>query len=180
MKKIVVYAASSSNLSEKYLQVAFELGRKLAKNGYDVIYGGGKVGLMGELASGVMSCDGRITGIIPEFMIPLELGNYDITELKIVSSMHERQATMIKESDAVVVLPGGSGTMLEFLEVISWKKLGLCNHPVVLLNTGNYYDELLNMLYKSIKEGFMDPEFDGLWHLAESVDKCIDYLKMKL
>lgn len=176
MKKVVVYCASSNNIDDVYLDSAYQLGVKLANSGIDVIYGGGRVGLMGNLAEGVLEAQGKIYGIIPEFMIPLELGHNGVSELIITKDMHERQAKMMQMSDAAIVLPGGSGTMLEFMEIISWKRLGLLISPVIVCNLNNYWDELLEMLNKSIKLGFMDKDYDKLWRVSNSIDETIDLL----
>ncbi len=173
---VVVYCASSENVDNKYLDAAEYLGENLAERNIPIIYGGGRVGLMGRLAKGVLKNGGKITGIIPEFMIPLELGNNDVTELVVVDNMHQRQALMIDKSSVAVILPGGSGTMLEFLEIISWKRLGLTINPTILVNLFNYYDELINMLNKSIKLGFMSPEYINLWTTVTSIKETLDLI----
>ena len=132
---------------------------------------------MGRLAKGAMENNAKVLGVIPEFMINLELGNEDITELRIVKDMHERQAIMMKESDFIVTLPGGSGSMLEFFEAISWKRLGLIISPIVLVNLAGYYDHLLEMLDKSISEKFMTKEYGNLWKTAFSIEETVDILK---
>lgn len=180
LNQVVVYCASSSNVQNIYLDSAYELGKRFAEEGISVIYGGGKAGLMGKLADGALSAGGRVHGIIPEFMIPLELGNNDVTELEVVHSMHQRQYRMIEESDMAVVLPGGSGTMLEFLEIISWKRLGLAISPVILLNLNGYYDDLLKMMEKSINEEFMAPEYRSLWIVTNSVEETVSIVRSKM
>ena len=137
-KRVTVYCASSSSVNEKYLESAEDLGKSLARNGIEIIYGGGKVGLMGRLADGVLSEGGKVIGVIPNFMQDIELGHNGISELRVVGDMHIRQAMMLKETDCIVALPGGSGTMHEVLEAISWKRLGLIITPVIIVNLNNY------------------------------------------
>lgn len=173
---VVVYCASSNNVENKFLEAAEFLGESLAKRGINIIYGGGKIGLMGRLAKGATKAGGQIIGIIPEFMIPLELGNNEITELIVVDSIHQRQSLMIEKSQIAIVLPGGSGTMLEFLEIISWKRLGLAINEVVLINLFGYYDELIQMLNKSIEYGFMSPEYINLWKTVPNVEGALEII----
>jgi hypothetical protein len=176
-KRIVVYAASSNRVDGIYLNTAERIGRELVKNGFGIVYGGGKVGLMGRLATGALSEGGKIYGVIPDFMMELELGNNEITELLIVNSMHERQKKMIELSDAAVVLPGGSGTFMEFFELISWKRLGLVIHPIILLNINDYFNNLLLMLHKAVEEKFMTHEHLRLWNVATDVNEAIKILQ---
>lgn len=173
---VVVYCASSNNVENKFLEAAEFLGESLAYRGIRIIYGGGKIGLMGRLAKGVTKAGGQIIGIIPEFMIPLELGNNEITELIVVDSIHQRQSLMIEKSQIAIVLPGGSGTMLEFLEIISWKRLGLAINEVILINLFGYYDELIQMLNKSIEYGFMSPEYINLWKTVPNVEGALEII----
>ncbi len=171
---VVVYCASSNKVENKFLEAAEFLGKSLARRRIKIIYGGGKVGLMGHLAKGAIKAGGKIIGIIPEFMIPLELANDEITELIVVDNMHQRQSLMIEKSQIAIVLPGGSGTMLEFLELISWKRLGLAINKVILINLFGYYDELIKMLNKSISSGFMSPEYISLWDTVPDIESALE------
>lgn len=178
--KVLVYCASSSNVDRIYLDSSAEFGRMLAQEGYHIIYGGGKAGLMGVLADSATESGGKVTGIIPAFMIDIELGNNNIHELIVVKDMHERQRMMMDISDLAVALPGGSGTFTEFMEIISWKRLGLVIHPVILVNINNYFDPMIEMLNKAIKEKFMAPEYNLLWDVVPSVDQAIETINERL
>jgi uncharacterized protein (TIGR00730 family) len=176
-KKVTVYCASSDKVDEQFLLSAEKLGNLLASEGYQIIYGGGKVGLMGRLANGALSQKGKITGVIPEFMIGLELAHERLSELRIVKDMHSRQATMLYESDLIITLPGGSGSMLEFFEAISWKRLGLISSPIILVNLFDYYAPMIQMLEHSIEEKFMEHSYCDLWHVTSSIEETIDLVK---
>jgi uncharacterized protein (TIGR00730 family) len=176
MKNITVYCASSNNISESFLNSAFELGKNLALSGFDICYGGGKVGLMGQLADGAISCGGHVTGVIPEFMIELELEHTGVNKLLKVGTMHERQMLMLKDSDAIIALPGGSGTYAELFEAITWKRLGLINCPIIIVNLENYFDSLELLLQKAIDEGFMRKNDFELWNITSSIDETIRFL----
>lgn len=175
-RNVTVYCASSNRVDEKYLSAAEELGKKLAEQKIGVVYGGGKVGLMGRLADGALAAGGNVRGIIPKFMMDIELGHRDVTQLEIVEDMHVRQAKMMKYSDAFVTLPGGSGSMVEFLEVISWKRLGLVIAPAILVNFDRYYDSLVEMLNRCIDEKFMAEEYHALWNITSTIDETIDLI----
>lgn len=168
---VCVYCASSSKCNKQFLESAYLLGQLLAINGFRIVYGGGSAGLMGQLADGGLSVGGSVSGIIPGFMQELEWGHKGLSELRQVNSMHERKLAMMIESQAIVALPGGCGTMEELLEAITWKRLGLITSAIVIVNELGYYDPLLTMLDKSIDEQFMRSEHRGIWTVVESVDE---------
>ncbi len=159
-----------------YLDESERLGRLLAESGWEIIYGGGRVGLMGRLAEGVIKAGGSIKGVIPRFMMTIELGHNGITELQVVNDMHERQAIMQKEADVIITLPGGSGSFCEFFESISWRRLGLITAPIVLLNLKNYYAPMIEMLDKSIGENFMHKEYHRIWKTTNTLEETMDYV----
>ena len=164
--RVCVYCGSSRQCDAVYLDAAERLGRELARNGVTIIYGGGAVGSMGCLADGALAEGGKVIGVIPDFMNELEWGHRGITELRVVSDIHERKRLMIQDANAVVALPGGSGTFDEFLEAVSLKRLALFLGPIVVLNTRSYFENLLLALQRSITERFMDPRHKSMWSVV--------------
>jgi hypothetical protein len=164
--RVCVYCGSSRNCDPVYLDAAARLGRELASNGVTIIYGGGAVGSMGALAEGALAEGGKVIGIIPGFMNELNWGHKGITELRVVRDIHERKRLMIQDANAVVALPGGSGTLDELLEAISLKRLALFLGPIVVLNTQSYFENLLLVLERCITERFMDPRHKSMWSVV--------------
>jgi hypothetical protein len=179
LSRVTVYAASSRNVDKKYLDMAEYLGIRLAESGKEIIYGGGKIGLMGALADGSVSAGGKVIGVIPKFMNKLDLGNTAIAELHEVEGMHQRQYIMLKGSSCIITLPGGCGTMLELLEAISWKKLGLLTSRLIIINFEGYFDPLIKMLENAINTGFMSNEHKQIWCIATSVDEVMKLVMEK-
>lgn len=159
MKSICVFCGSKENLSEVYTSGAKELGKLLAEKNIGLIYGGGNVGLMGEIASAVLNSGGKVTGIIPEDLMERERARkknlLELTELKIVKTMHQRKAMMSELSDGFIAMPGGLGTLEEFFEIWTWAQLGIHGKPIGLLNINNYFQNLIDFLEHSVKEGFV-------------------------
>lgn len=143
----------------------------LAEHSFAISYGGGAVGLMGALADGALSRGGRVVGIIPRFMYDLEWGHRSLSELVLVEDMHTRKRQMLAGSDAVVALPGGSGTLEELLEAISLKRLGLYLGPIVLVNTRRFFDPLLQLLAAAIEERFMDARHGAMWQVVSEPEQ---------
>jgi len=164
--RICVYCGSSRQCDSVYVEAAERLGSELARNGATIIYGGGAVGLMGALAQGALSQGGKIIGIIPGFMKELEWGHRGLSELRVVRDLQERKRSMIEDANAVVALPGGSGTLDELLEAVSLKRLALFLGPIVVLNTRSYFDHLLLALERCISERFMDPRHRSMWSVV--------------
>jgi uncharacterized protein (TIGR00730 family) len=131
------------------------VGRLLAGHGYCVVYGGGRVGLMGALAEGTLSAGGEVIGIIPQALFEKEIGYSDLKDLRVVGSMHERKAMMAEISDAFLTLPGGFGTFEEFFEMVTWSQLGVHQKPCGLLNLNGFYDPLLAMCDHAVSQGFL-------------------------
>lgn len=177
IKKVCVYCASSQSCDKEYFEAANELGIQLSQNNYEVMYGGGAVGLMGQLANSVISANGKITGILPKFMFENGWGHKGINELKIVDDMHQRTKTMLIDSDAFIVLPGGCGTFHELMEALTWKRLGLMTKPIIILNTKNFYAPLFEILENSITEKFMDRQHEKMWVVANNIDEVMFVLK---
>lgn len=153
--RVCIYCASSTKISQHYLTTATNIGTLLACNNIITVYGGGSVGSMGALANAVLINKGTIIGIIPQFMMDLEWGNKYVTELIVVNTMAERKQKLIENVDAVVALPGGTGTLEELIEVISLKKLGLFTKPIIIINSNGFYNGLIELFEKMINENFM-------------------------
>ena len=171
--RICVYAASSAQVNQEYLQTAFELGELLAKNGHCIVYGGGSQGLMGAVANGALAHGGDVIGILPRFMADLEWGHPGLTELRLVEDMRERKHQLLADSDAVIALPGGCGTLEELFEAITLKRLGIYFSPIILLNTRNYYTALQTFMQQVIDEKFMNTEHVAMWSLVDAVDDVL-------
>ena len=139
LRRVCVYCASSRKCDPDYFEAARTLGRKLARRGLEVVYGGGRVGLMGALSEGALEEGGKVIGVIPGFMMEREWGHTGLTELHVVEDMHVRKSLMMQKSEAFVALPGGSGTFEELFEVLTWKRLGFVTGPVILANLKGIY-----------------------------------------
>ncbi len=155
MTNICVFCGSSSGTKSIFKQTATSLGIHLAKNNCRLIYGGGKLGLMGTVAQSVLDNGGSVTGIIPDFMIPKEVAHEGLTELLVTESMHARKAEMARMADGFAVLPGGLGTLDEMAEILTWNQLGIIQKPVVLLNVAGYFDPLLSAFHTMSENGFL-------------------------
>ena len=167
IRKVCVYCASSRSAHADHRQAAERLGRILARNGSTLVYGGGSVGTMGAVANGALAEGGSVIGVLPRFMYDLEWGHTGLTELLLVDDMHARKRLMISEVDAIVALPGGSGTYEELLEAITWKRLGLHVHPIVLLNTRDAFDPFVALMDRVIDENFMHERHRAMWEVVE-------------
>lgn len=167
LDRITVYAASSQAVAPKYIDAATRLGTVLGNAGITIFYGGGSRGLMGAMADGAMAVDGRVIGIIPEFLTEIEKGHQGITRLDVVPDMHTRKARMLEDSQGVVALPGGCGTFEEVFEVMTLKRLGQFLGPIILVNTDGYYDRLLEFLEQSVSEKFMSQAHLDLWQTVD-------------
>ncbi|MHB1688049.1 MAG: LOG family protein [Ignavibacteriaceae bacterium] len=177
IKKVCVFCASSDLSDTVYLDAAFKLGEILAGNSIDIIYGGGAAGCMGRLADGALSKDGKVYGIIPKFMYDLEWGHDKITELKIVDSLSERKEMMMEGTDAVIALPGGSGTLEELFEAITLKRLGLYLSPIIFVNTKSFFNPCIQLLENAIKEKFMDERNRQMWEVVYTADEVLSSIE---
>ena len=176
MKHVCVFAGASGGARPEYREAAQELGRALAGRQLGLVYGGGRLGMMGVLADTVLAAGGRVTGIIPERLVEREVAHQGLSELLIVTSMHERKARMAAMSDGFLALPGGLGTLEELFEVLTWAQLGLHDKPCGLLNVRGYFDGLLAHLDHSIAEGFLRPESRPLLLVATEPDALLEQL----
>jgi uncharacterized protein (TIGR00730 family) len=152
----------------------------LAQRRIDVVYGGGRIGMMGELAEAALGAGGRVIGVIPRRLDEREIAHHELTELHIVGSMHERKALMAHLSDAFLALPGGFGTLEELCEAITWTQLGIHDKPCGLLNVGGYFDPLIAMFDRAVAAGFIAPESRAIVRTAAAVDAIVDALTVPL
>jgi uncharacterized protein (TIGR00730 family) len=176
LQRVCVYCASSRQCDTGFHDAARQVGAALAGGGLTVVYGGGAVGSMGALADGALAAGGRVIGVLPRFMQELEWGHSAIP-LQVVADMHERKRTMLELSQGVVALPGGCGTWEELLEAMAWKRLGLWNGPIVILNQDGFYDPLLQLLDRAIQDRFMDPRHGELWTAVTSPDQVVSAMR---
>lgn len=174
MKNICVFAGSSSGARGEYAAAARDLGRVLAERNAGLVYGGARVGLMGALADEALRCGGRVIGVMPEALVAKEVAHAGLTELRVVTSMHERKAMMSDLSDGFVALPGGMGTLDEFFEILTWAQLGLHAKPCGLLNIGGYFDRLLAFIQHSVDERFVRPEHGSMVLVSDSAAALLD------
>jgi uncharacterized protein (TIGR00730 family) len=155
MKNIAVFCGSSLGIDKELIENTYSVGQTLAKNNYTLGYGGAKIGLMGKVAQGCLDNKGKVIGIIPEFLQTKEIVSNNLTELITTKNMHDRKVIMYEKSDGFIIIPGGFGTMDEFFEISTWGQLGLHSKPIGILNTGGFYDDLLNQGQKMVDKGFL-------------------------
>ncbi len=171
---VTVYASSSAALKPVYYDAARRLGEVLADAGKSIIYGAGSGGLMGTMADGALSRNGKIYGVVPDFLQELELTHRGLTDLKIVSDMRIRKQLMLEDSHAVVTLPGGSGTYEELFEALTMKRLGRWLGPIILVNTAGFYDGLLQFLKHSVNECFMGSCHLNMWSVVDEPEQVLE------
>lgn len=172
--RVCVFCGSSARVDERYRDAATAFGRLLAVRGDELVYGGGRVGLMGLVADAALEGGARVTGVIPRFLMDLEVGHGAVSELVITDSMHQRKAEMYERADAFVVLPGGLGTLDETLEVLTWSQLQLSSKPVVLVDVEGYWEPLLKLIDHTIDSGFSRAENRNLFRVVNTVDAVFD------
>jgi uncharacterized protein (TIGR00730 family) len=171
-----VYCGSARGRSPRYVAAARELGEAMAERGIRLVYGGARIGMMGEVADAVMKNGGEVIGVIPEHLQTTEVGHSGITELKVVESMHVRKKLMFDLSDGFAVLPGGYGTLDELFEIITWRMLKLHDKPVVVLNIDGYWDAFQRLIDQLIGEGFARPDSRQYFSVVSSVGRMFDLL----
>ena len=177
IKRVAVYAASSSQVSSEYIDAAAELGRTLAAEGIEIVYGAGKVGLMGALADAALDAGGKVTGVIPQFMVDNGWCREKLTNLIVTPDMHTRKEKIVSLADATIALPAGVGTLEELMEIITWKQLGLYADPIVILNTRGYFNPLKEMLERAVEEKFMREIHRNLWSIADTPRQAADLIR---
>jgi uncharacterized protein (TIGR00730 family) len=169
MENICVYCGSSSRVNDVYKTAAKELGQLIAAQGWGVVYGGGRVGLMGIVADSALSAGAKVVGVIPSHIQQREIEHTDLTELHIVDSMHTRKQMMVDRADGFVILAGGLGTLDEFFELLTWKQLGLHDKPVVVVNVNGYWTGMIETIHHIASEGFMREGDKDLFVVVNSV-----------
>lgn len=176
IKSVCVYCASSTKIDKAYFEAASQLGKLLAEKNIIIINGAGCQGLMAAVSNSALEAGGKVTGVIPHFMVEQGWNHTGLTQTIETETMHERKNLMAEMSDAVITLPGGCGTLEELLEIITWKQLGIYLKPIVILNINGYFTPLLEMLEKAIAQNFMRPEHVKLWEVANTPEEAVDLL----
>ena len=157
MQAICIFSGSNSGARQSYITAARALGALLAQRGIGIVYGGARVGLMGQVADSALENGGKVVGVIPRFLFNKELAHDKLSELCVVNSMHERKALMAERADAFIALPGGFGTFEEILEMLTWTQLGVHKKPCGLLNVEGFYDPLRQLFERAVDDGFLRP-----------------------
>lgn len=180
MKKIssvCVYCGSSMRSDKIYQDVAVELGAMLAQAGIQLVYGGGKLGLMGLVADGILRNGGQAVGFIPEYLAEYEGAHEGLNELHIVDSMHTRKLKMSERSDAFIILPGGFGTLDELFEILTWRQLRMHDKPIILVNINGYWDSLITLIQHVVTQKFAHPDDGNLITAVQSIEEIIPILQ---
>jgi len=173
-KHICIYCGSRKGNYPKYPEVAMEAGREIARRNWGIVYGGGRVGIMGEVANAALTEGGDVIGVIPTQLKEKEVAHKGLTDLHETQDMHTRKALMESLSDAFLVLPGGFGTLDEFFEILTWRQLGIHNKPIFIINTDGYFDGLLQFTEKAVSHDFIHKESLSLFTVCDDVE---DYLR---
>ncbi len=177
IKNVCVYCGSSSNVDEAFKEAATKLGQLIATEKWGVVYGGGRVGLMGLVADSALQHGAYVTGIIPSHIEEREVQHDELSELHVVDTMHVRKQMMVDRSQAFVILPGGLGTLDELFELLTWKQLGLHDKPIVIVNMNGYWQKMLDATQNIANEGFMRQEDLTMFTVVQSVDEVPEALK---
>jgi uncharacterized protein (TIGR00730 family) len=176
-KSVCVYCGASVRVAEVYKETARAIGHLMAENGIAIVYGGGRVGLMGLLADAAIEAGGRVIGVIPEHLKALEVDHHGLSELHVVDSMHTRKRLMVDLSDAFIALPGGMGTLDETFEVLTWKQLRLHDKPVVVVDTDGFWQPLLGLVDHLIDKGFCQSGHRKLFTVVREAGEVLDALR---
>ncbi|MCP4114231.1 MAG: TIGR00730 family Rossman fold protein [Desulfobacteraceae bacterium] len=174
MKSICVFCGSSPGKAPLYVETAVKLGKALARRDIRLVYGGASVGTMGATAVSVLKNGGSVTGVITKQLVTMEVANTDLTDLRIVDTMHDRKAMMAELSDGFIALPGGFGTIEELFEAITWAQLGIQKKPCGILNVGGYYDKLLDFIDHMIDHGFVKSDYRELIKVDDTPEGLIE------
>lgn len=174
MKRLAIYCGSATPHDPFYLNLARDVGRSLAERGIGVVYGGGRLGLMGAAADAALAAGGEVIGVIPQALVSAEVAHRGLTELHVVETMHQRKRLFTDLADGFVTLPGGTGTMDELWEALSWAQIGYHADPVGLLNAGGYYDHLVAFWEKMGDVGFLRAQHRDLLIVADTLDQLLD------
>lgn len=177
MQAVCVYCGSAFGARDDYRVAAQALGQALAASGITLVYGGGRVGLMGSVADAVLAAGGRAIGVIPQLLVDKEVAHTQLSELHVVPDMHQRKRMMADLADGFITMPGGAGTLEELFEIYTWAQLGYHNKPIGLLNVANFYDPLIGMLRHTAKEGFIRADFIDLLTVEQDADTLLQALQ---
>ena len=177
MKAICVYCGANAGVNPVYAEAARALGRALVENNLSLVYGGGKVGLMGVIADEVLRLGGEVTGVIPTALVEREVGHNGLTRQFIVKDMHERKAMMAELADGFIAMPGGMGTLEELFEMLTWSQLGIHAKPIGLLNVDGFYDGLTGFIAHASEQGFVRPQHAALMMSAPEAQALLQLLK---
>lgn len=177
MKRICVFCGSNSGTDPVFSKTAAAVGEFFAKNGIELVYGGGRVGLMGTVADSVLANGGRVIGVIPEALDKKEIAHKGLTELHVVTSMHQRKALMAEFSDGFIAMPGGFGTFEEICEIVTWAQLGIHQKPCALLNVNGFYDPLIELFNRSTESGFIRTAHREIVLVSADIEKLFELMK---
>ena len=179
-KSVCVYCGSRPGSDPAYMADAERLGAQLARENWRLVYGAGDVGLMGAVARSAQAAGGETFGVIPQHLVQWEVGKTDLTSYVVTETMHERKKVMFMNCDAVVVLPGGAGSLDELFEVMTWRQLGLHEKPIFLVNTNGYWDPLIALLRHVTDQDFADESLPGYYQTVPDADHCMKALRHAL
>ena len=173
MKSLCVFCGASTGRNPAYREAARAFGETLARQGIELVWGAGNVGLMGAVADGAIGAGGRTFGVIPDFMVERELAHGAVSELRVVATMHERKALMAERAEAFVALPGGFGTLDELFEILTWAQLHIHGKPIGLLNVGGFFDPLLAFMRHMVAEGFVSARHEALFYVDADAERLL-------
>lgn len=174
LRRVTVFCGSNRGVSPAHVGAARELGRAIAERGVELVYGGARVGLMGELADAALAAGGAVTGVMPGHLVDHEVAHTGLTRLEVTATMHERKARMVELADGVLALPGGFGTFDELFEVLTWNQLGLVRLPVVVIDVDGFFSALFELLDGAVQAGFVRPGHRDLVQRAVDVGEALD------
>lgn len=177
MKRITVFCASSFGTDKIYEEQAALVGKTLAEQNIDVVYGGANVGLMGAVADGALNAGGKVIGVLPNFLRSKEIAHLGLTELILVESMHERKTKMNDLCDGVIALPGGFGTLEELFEMLTWAQLGLHKKPIAVLNINGFYDSLIELLQTMTEKGLLKEVNQKMLLVSSDIDDLLNQMR---
>ena len=176
MKKIAVYCGASKGNNDIYVKEAYELGKYMAEKGYELVFGAGSVGIMGAIQDGVLDHGGKAIGVMPKMLDEKEITSQKVSELILVDSMHERKNKMTELADAIVMAPGGAGSLEEFFEMYSWAQIGIHQKPIGVYNINGFFEPLQSLINHMIAEGFIDEKYRELAPLFDTKESLLEGL----
>ena len=173
MRRLCIFCGAATGRDTRYRDLAESVAQTVVKAGYGIVYGGGRIGLMGAVADAALANGGDVIGVIPRSLASTEIAHQSVSQLHVVESMHERKALMVDLSDAFIALPGGFGTMDEFHEIVTWRQLHIHDKPIGLLNAVGFYDSLIAQFTRMNDEGFLHTDNRRLFETADSIDALL-------